>query len=327
MSADAMGGDVMGAAAVPSTEDSFVHPALFYGDDREYLAGTVPFVLDGLAAGEPVAVAVPGERLRLIREGLGDAAADVRLLDMREAGRNPGRIIPGVLRAFADAQPGDRRVRIIGEPIWAGRSATEYPACVQHEALINAAFTGRAVTILCPYDLNRLDAGVLADAYATHPTVVHANTGATAARISDAYDPDGIVARYNQPLPVVPDTLTFVFDAESLPAARHTVTAEAERLGLTGIRLGDLALVTAELTTNSVVHGGGTGTVRVWEQDRYVVCEVRDKGRLADPLAGRRPAPQHQRGGRGLLLVNLVADLVRLHSDDEGTTVRCWFAL
>ncbi|HLL36360.1 MAG TPA: MEDS domain-containing protein, partial [Streptomyces sp.] len=113
----------MGAAAVPSTEDSFVHPALFYGDDREYLAGTVPFVLDGLAAGEPVAVAVPGERLRLIREGLGDAAADVRLLDMREAGRNPGRIIPGVLRAFADAQPGDRRVRIIGEPIWAGRSA------------------------------------------------------------------------------------------------------------------------------------------------------------------------------------------------------------
>ncbi|MFD5714775.1 anti-sigma factor RsbA family regulatory protein [Streptomyces pharetrae] len=327
MTADAMGGDAMGAATVHRAEDAFVHPALFYGDEREYLAGTVPFVLDGLAAGEPVAVAVPGERLRLIREELGAAAADVRLLDMREAGRNPGRIIPGVLRAFADAQPHGRRVRIIGEPIWAGRSATEYPACVQHEALINAAFTGRAVTILCPYDLNRLDADVLADAYATHPTVVHAGTGTTAQRISDAYDPDSVVARYNEPLPVVADALTFTFDAETLPDARHTVTAEAERLGLTGIRLGDLALVTAELTTNSVVHGGGTGTARVWAQDRYVVCEVRDKGRLADPLAGRRPAPQDQRGGRGLLLVNLVADLVRLHNGDEGTTVRCWFAL
>ncbi|MFI9340279.1 anti-sigma factor RsbA family regulatory protein [Streptomyces sp. NPDC052773] len=323
-----MSADALAARAADATGDPFVHPALFYRDDREYLAGTVPFILDGLTAGEPVAVAVPGERLELVRDGLGDAASEVRLLDMREAGRNPGRIIPGVLRAFADAQPPGRRVRIIGEPIWAGRSDTEYPACVQHEALINAAFTGRPVTILCPYDLTRLDADVLADAYATHPTVVHADTGAvTAEQISDAYDPDGIVARYNRPLPVVADALAFAFDSETLPDARHTVTAAAERLGLTGLRLADLALVTAELTTNSVVHGGGTGTVRVWAEDRYVVCEVRDKGRLGDPLAGRRPAPQEQRGGRGLLLVNLVADLVRLHTGDEGTTVRCWFAL
>ncbi|CAM5712210.1 hypothetical protein SVIOM74S_02210 [Streptomyces violarus] len=144
------------------------------------------------------------------------------------------------------------------------------------------------MTILCPYNLNRLDADVLADAYATHPTVVHAGTGTTAQRISDAYNPDGVVARYNEPLPVA-DALTFTFDANAADA-RHTVRAEAERLGLTGIRLGDLALVTAELTADSVVHGGGTGTVRVWAQDRYVVCEVRDKGRLARPLAGRRPA-------------------------------------
>ncbi|MEV5317272.1 anti-sigma factor RsbA family regulatory protein [Streptomyces sp. NPDC052687] len=323
-----MSADALAVRAEDAAGDPFVHPALFYRDDSEYLAGTVPFVLDGLTAGEPVAVAVPGERLELVRDGLGDAAAEVKLLDMREAGRNPGRIIPGVLRAFADAQPPGRRVRIIGEPIWAGRSDTEYPACVQHEALINAAFTGRPVTILCPYDLVRLDADVVADAYATHPLVVDAGTGTmTGERVSDAYDPDGIVARYNRPLPLVPDALAYTFDSETLPDARHTVTAEAQRLGLTGVRLSDLALVTAELTTNSVVHGGGSGTVRVWAQDRYVVCEVRDKGRLADPLAGRRPAPQDQRGGRGLLLVNLVADLVRVHSDDEGTTVRCWFAL
>jgi anti-sigma regulatory factor (Ser/Thr protein kinase) len=323
-----MSADALAVRAADAAGDPFVHPALFYRDDREYLAGTVPFILDGLTAGEPVAVAVPGERLELVREGLGDAAAQVRLLDMREAGRNPGRIIPGVLRAFADAQPPGRRVRIIGEPIWAGRSDTEYPACVQHEALINAAFTGRPVTILCPYDLTRLDADVVADAYATHPVVVDAGTGTPAAeQVSDAYDPDGIVARYNRPLAPAPDALTYAFDSETLPVARHTVTAEAQRLGLTGVRLSDLALVTAELTTNSVVHGGGTGTVRVWAEDRYVVCEVRDKGRLADPLAGRRPAPQEQRGGRGLLLVNLVADLVRVHTGDEGTTVRCWFAL
>ncbi|MER6342850.1 sensor histidine kinase [Streptomyces sp. NPDC001595] len=329
MSADALGtgagetGDVRDDGL---PDDPFVHPALFYGDEDEYLAATVPFVLDGLTAGEPVAVAVPGERLDLLRDALGEAAAGVRMLDMRQAGRNPGRIIPGVLRDFADAHPADRRVRIIGEPIWTGRSTTEYPACAQHEALINAVFTGRRVTILCPYDRNRLAPEVLADAHATHPTIVDAGTGPEG-RISAGYDPDGVVARHNLPLPVVPDALAFRYDSESLPVARHTVTDAGARLGLTGTRLGDLALATAELTTNSVVHGGGTGVVRVWAEDGYVVCEVRDEGRLTNPLAGRLPASRDQRGGRGLLLVNLIADLVRLHTGETGTTVRCWFAV
>ncbi|MFI9172863.1 anti-sigma factor RsbA family regulatory protein [Streptomyces lincolnensis] len=314
------------AESVGTTEptDPFVHPALFYGSEREYLAGTVSFVRAGLAAGDPVACAVPGENLDLIRDALGSDADAVRLLDMREAGRNPGRIIPGVLRAFADAQPPGRRVRIIGEPIWAGRDDTEYPACVQHEALINAAFTGRTVSILCPYDTRRLAPKVIADAYATHPTVIHAGSGPEAH--SRAYDPDDIVARYNEPLPPVPDVPALSFDADGLAPARHTATDLAAQLGLTGVRLQDLALVTAELTTNSVVHGGGSGTLRVWAEDGHVLCEVRDKGRLTDPLAGRRPAPREQRGGRGLLMVNLVADLVRLHTDADGTTVRCWFA-
>lgn len=284
--------------------DPFTHPALFYRDEQEYLDGTLPFVHDGLDAGEPVAVAVPGKNLDLIKDALGNAAGAVRLLDMREAGRNPGRIIPGVLRAFADAQPAGRRVRIIGEPVWAGRSDTEYPACAQHEALINAAFQGRTVTIMCPYDVARLPEHMVADAYA----------------------PGDVVSRYNEPLAPVRDALTFSFVSDSLPHARHVAVGEGARLGLTGVKLDDLALATAELTTNSVVHGGGSGVLRVWAEDGYVVCEVRDEGHLADILAGRRPVPRDQRGGRGVLLVNLIADLVRVHRSDSGTTVRCWFA-
>lgn len=54
---------------------AFVHPALFYRGDDEYLAGTVPFVRAGREAGEPVAVAVPPARLALLRDALGPAAA------------------------------------------------------------------------------------------------------------------------------------------------------------------------------------------------------------------------------------------------------------
>jgi anti-sigma regulatory factor (Ser/Thr protein kinase) len=298
--------------------EAFVHPALFYRGEQEYTQRTVSFLREGLANGEPMAVAVPGPNLELIKNELGADAEGVLFLDMTEAGRNPGRIIPRVLRGFADAHP-KGRVRI-----WAGRSAVEYPACAQHEALINAAFEGRAVTILCPYDEARLDPEVIADARITHPTVI---SGDGREETSDAYDWEAVVSRYNQALTPVPDAAVFSYEAEELPAVRKFGVAQAARLGLAGERLMDAELVIAELTTNSVVHGGGRGTLAVWAEQGQVVIEVRDAGRLTDPLAGRRPAQHGKPGGRGLLLVHYVADLVRLHTADEGTTVRVYVSV
>ncbi|MFJ8941447.1 anti-sigma factor RsbA family regulatory protein [Streptomyces sp. NPDC102365] len=302
-----------------ATGSPFAHPALFYRDDQEYLAGTVPFVREGLAASEPVAVAAPAARLELITAALGAAAAAVHLVDITLAGRNPGRIIPTVLRAFADAWTGVR-VRIVGEPIRPGRTSPAYPACVQHEALINEAFSGREVTILCPYDARSLPEDVLADAHATHPVLI---TGGHEWS-STTYDPDKVLARCNEPLAPPPGAAAFHYDAKALPAARDFVLAQARKRGTSEVRLQDLALVVAELTTNSVVHAGGTGTVRLWAEDEQIICQVQDFGRLADPLAGRRPADPGQIGGRGLLLVHCLSDLVRLHTDDAGTTIRTY---
>jgi anti-sigma regulatory factor (Ser/Thr protein kinase) len=300
-----------------SGQDRFVHPALFYASPEEYLAGTVPFITDGLAAGQPVAVSVPGPNLRALREALGASAEQVRMLDMTRAGANPGRIIPGVLRAFADAHP-DRHVRIIGEPIWAGRTELEYPACAQHEALINHAFTGRDVTILCPYDTAALAPQVIADAHATHPILID-HTGQ---RPSEGYDPDRIIAGYNQPL-VPPDSAAELsIDRSTLADVRRFATMHARRAGLAAGRLVDLELAVTELATNSIDHGGGTGTLRIWSDEQQVTCEVTDAGQLTDPLVGRRPADPSQLRGRGLLLVNHLADLVRIHTDRTGTTIR-----
>lgn len=302
--------------------DGFVHPALFYRGKRDYLAGTVPFVQDGLAAGEPVAVAVPTWNLEPLRAALGADAGRVRLLDMTLAGRNPGRIIPGVLRDFADAHPG-ARVRIIGEPIWAGRSAAEYPACAQHEALINTAFAGRTVTILCPYDTGALDPDVIADAWVTHPVVID-DAGEW---VSDGFAPDAVVAEYNRPLPAPAGAAEVAFDANCLARMRAAVAADPAARALTGDRLADLLMIANELATNAVVHGGGHGTLRLWAANGHLVCQVDSDGDLADPLAGRIPAGPHQLGGRGLLLVNHLSDLVRVHTGDGHTTVRVHLAL
>ncbi|MGC4958138.1 anti-sigma factor RsbA family regulatory protein [Actinomadura citrea] len=303
-------------------EEAFVHPALFYRGDEEYLAGTVPFIRAGLDAGEPVAVAVPGARTAQLGGALGAAAGQVTWIDMAEAGRNPGRIIPGVLRHFADRHAGGR-VRIIGEPVWPGRSATEYPACAQHEALINLAFAGREATILCPYDVARLDPVAIADARATHPVVIDRY----GLRPSGDYAPHRVIGDYNLPLPEPAEPAEAVemsFDIDALSLVREFACHWGTRFGLGARAVGDLELAVNELAANSCLHGGGTGTARLWAENGHVVCEVSDAGTISDPLAGRRPADMSPNGGRGILMVNHIADLVRVHTGPEGTTIRVY---
>ncbi|MEV4414865.1 sensor histidine kinase [Catellatospora sp. NPDC049609] len=297
----------------------FGHPALLYRDDEEYVAGTVPYIREGLAAGEPVAVAVPGPNLRLIRDALGADAARVLLRDMTVAGRNPGRIIPAVLLAFADAHPG-RRVRLIGEPIWAGRSAAEYPACAQHEALINTAFAGRRATILCPYNTELLDPAWIADAHRTHPVMRDATDRFDSAHYGD---PVVVAAGFNLPLSGPPaGAATIVIELHTLAAARRFVAEHARRAGLTPEQIADLTIAVSELATNAVKYGGG-GQLTVWHDTDHLICQVADGGHLSDPLAGRIPVPAHApNGGRGLLLVNQLCDLVRVHTTPAGTTTR-----
>jgi anti-sigma regulatory factor (Ser/Thr protein kinase) len=301
-----------------ATVEPFVHPAFLYQGAEDYLAGTVPFILEGLAAGEPVAVAVPAPNLALIKANLGDRASSVELIDMTEAGRNPGRIIPTVFLAFADAHPGP--VRLIGEPVWPGRSGLEYPACAQHEALINLAFAGREATMLCPFDVDGLDSSALIDALRTHPVLLHA----TGSQDSGVYAPKDVVATYNQPFPPPTSPATIEFDLTGLSTARHFVAYHAANAGLNPEQVEDLTLAASELCANSILHGHGHGTLHLWSEDGYVVCEVSDHGRITDLLAGRRPAAVGQVGGRGLLLVNQVADLVRMHHSPGGTTVRAY---
>jgi MEDS: MEthanogen/methylotroph, DcmR Sensory domain len=212
------------ATAISAGNGSFVHEAMLYRDADDYLNGTLAFIRGGIGAGEPVLVAVPGPNLRLIDGALGPARDGVRLTDMAEAGRNPGRIIPGVLHAFVDAHP-DGRVRIIGEPIWAGRSDVAYPACVQHEALINVAMARHPVTILCPYDVTALRPDVLADAAATHPVLVDGR----GRRTSPGYaEPARVVEAFNRPLPAPAEPpRVLLFDWAGLPAVRALVADAA----------------------------------------------------------------------------------------------------
>jgi anti-sigma regulatory factor (Ser/Thr protein kinase) len=302
---------------------SFRHKALFYEGLDGFVASTLPFVRDGVAAGEPVMVAVDAEKIRLLEDGLGADAESVRFVEMRDLGRNPGCIIPAWREFVAEHALSGKRLRGIGEPVWHGRSDAEIEECHQHEALLNVAFDeGPAWSLVCPYDKAALPREVIDAARRTHPIVGEDGvTRRSVAYANPRVDPLG------GELPAPPagrDEMAFTLD--DLSAVRSMVQAWAHAAGVDAVRAGDLVLAVNELATNSIRHGGGHGVVRAWREPDRFVCEVRDSGQIDDPLAGRSLPDDSRRCGRGLWLVNQLCDLVQLRSLSDGCAVRLHLA-
>ena len=296
----------------------FEHEALLYAGDGDFAEQTARFVREGLAAGEPVLVMVGARKMGLLREALGADADAVRFEDMGEVGCNPARIIPA-WREFAD-DGGDRPMRGIGEPIWAGRSSAELVECQTHESLLNLAFADApAFRLLCPYDTAALDTDVIDEARRSHPLV----SDGEVRWASVAYRANTAMAGFEKPLAPPPDEARELeFTIEEIGAVRELVATEAASAGLQPGRAADLVLAASEVAANSVRHAGGGGTVRVWWDGRTLVCDVRDTGRIEDPMAGRVAPFPDPSGGQGIWLANHLCDLVQLRSFADGAVVR-----
>jgi anti-sigma regulatory factor (Ser/Thr protein kinase) len=298
---------------------SFHHEAVFYDGERTYMDRLLPFLREGIGADEPMLVAVSPARIRLLSDALGADAERIVFVPMDELGRNPARIIPA-WRAFADAA-GTRSVRGIGEPIWAGRSQAELDECYLHESLLNVAFAERrAFQLLCPYDTSTLSEEVLHRARASHPCVGHHGTTEPSEHYCGAVPALAC-------LPAIPgDARRLTFDGPGLGNVRRAVAEAARELGVPERRVDACVLAVNEIAANSVRHGGGVGELHVWSQGDALVCEIRDGGCIADPLAGRHRPTFTQLGGRGLWMVNQLCDLVQIRTPPHApvNTVRVW---
>jgi anti-sigma regulatory factor (Ser/Thr protein kinase) len=100
------------------------------------------------------------------------------------------------------------------------------------------------------------------------------------------------------------------------------MATEADRAGMSRDRRKDLVLAANEIATNSLRHGGGMGTLRSWTDDGSMICEIHDRGVIADPLVGRRRPSPSEDGGRGIWLANQLCDLVQIRAHDRGNVVR-----
>jgi anti-sigma regulatory factor (Ser/Thr protein kinase) len=290
------------------------HVAFFYRDPAEHRAQMLRFARAGLAQGEPLFIAVPAAR------ALGDQLAlepgEFVCSDITDAGRNPARIIPE-LRAFIDKHDG-QRVRVIGEPIWPGRSPAEIREVIRHEALVNLAFSEVRATVMCAFDVTGLAPAAISGVRRTHPE--HLGGGRLAA-VPDQAPVWQIPPDCDRPLPPPPpgaETLDYETD---LAPVRRLVEAHALRTRLAPERAADLVLAASEIAANTLGHTASGGTFHVWHDEEEILCQVDDQGWITDPLAGRVRRPPGSRG-QGLFLVNHVCDLVELRTSQGGSTVR-----
>jgi len=291
------------------------HLAYLYDDERDYLSYLSAFAAAGLRNAEPVFVAVPGRRAALLRERLGAESPLVRYGTMTETGRNPARLIPE-MQAFFDEHPG-RRARYIGESIWPGRSEPELCEAIRHEALMNLAFASAAVTIVCPYDVRGLAPSVVDRARGTHPMIVrHGRT-----QPAQGYIGRGVVpAECESPLPDPPASAEAIEYETSLRQVRRLVAGYCGALGMAEELITNLVIAAGEVTANTLHHTRAGGTFWIWHTSEEIICQVRDQGWIADPLAGRRRRSPED-AGHGLWVVNQVCDLVEIRSSEAAGTV------
>lgn len=161
---------VSGTAPAPPMLE---HRALLYDGESDFLASAVPFLTEALERSEAAIAVTSPAMIRRLRRSLGPRASEITFADSTGWYRNPADTLRAY-RTFLDRSidEGATWVRIVGEPVWDGRTAPEIRLWTRYESLVNLTFSREPVSLLCPYCTRDLDPYLIEHAKATHPHTV-----------------------------------------------------------------------------------------------------------------------------------------------------------
>ncbi|MGH3982275.1 MAG: anti-sigma factor RsbA family regulatory protein [Pseudonocardiaceae bacterium] len=322
-----MRGGALSSVDIDQNGGPLTHQGLLYGSEEEFLAATVPFIRDGLDRGDPIRVATTSRNTGWLQVALGADARHVAFCDSSQWYRHPVRTLAALHHTVQAAAPGGQRLRMIEDPMCTARTRRESKEWVRYESLVNAALARVNAALVCTYDTRLVESDVVAEVARTHPELV-VDGGSWP---SPSYvDPAVFNAESDKsPLPdPPPSALRLKFaGVGQLSTLRGFVISYVTWAGAAVHAAEQFVQAVDEVATNAINHGGGSGLLRVWTDPQQISCEVSDTGAgLRDPLAGRLPTGFTARG-RGLWLARQLCDLVELHSDPGGTTVRLHLTL
>ncbi|MFY1691648.1 anti-sigma factor RsbA family regulatory protein [Plantactinospora sp. WMMB782] len=306
-----------GAAA---GHEGYFHEAVPYRSDGELLAVVLPFLLGGVAAGEPTVVSLGERTAGLVRSGL-PADSGVTFLPGGDLYARPAAAIRAYQRMLAGyVAGGARQIRIIGEVPLAALGPT-WDWWARYESAINHAYDGFPLWSMCAYDIRVTPAAVLDDVLRTHPRVVTAE----GRRPSEAYTEPK--AYLTEPRPPVPDPLqrtppvVELVDPSPNRARQAVYAADAGLLGTEEVE--DLVVAVSETVTNALRHGRPPVRFRLWVgADRIVVAVSDAGGGPADPFAGLLPAADGAAGGLGMWITYQSCNHVAVNRSPGAFTLR-----
>jgi anti-sigma regulatory factor (Ser/Thr protein kinase) len=298
------------------------HEAGFYRSEQEFRTLIVPFVEEGLTAGEPVILGYEEHKSGLLRSWLKDPAA-VTFLQEESLYSTPARTIATLRRMIESHRGrGAQQIRVAGEVPHPGNGG-RFDGWDRYESALNTVWGSLPVWGLCLYDTVTAPAEVLDVVERTHPRILSpAGEHRRCERYQDSSEFVAGLPVRPDPLESTPPLVTLV--DRSAAEARHAL----ESLGRGRVpetMLADLLIGVSEAVNNAVRHGRRPATVRIWAGADRIVVTVHDTGSgPADRLAGLSPASGTalQGGGLGLWFMHLLEASVTLRYAPDGFTVR-----
>lgn len=277
----------------------YYHEALCYSSPEELLAVGLPFLIDGVEAGEPTLVAMGGESAEALRDTL-PAGSGVEFLTGGSVYARPTSAIRAYRQMLSGhVERGATQIRIIGELPPAALGAT-WDSWARYESAVNRAYDEFPLWTMCAYDTRTTPQDVLADVARTHP---HAATADGRHLASGTYtDPVDYLARDalapDDPMMAEPPALELI---DPLPVDARRAVHRVDGGRLSADDLDDLVVAVSEVVTNALRYGRPPTVLRLWAGPDRMVATVTDGGAgPKDPFAGLLPATEDSAGGRGL---------------------------